>query len=80
MPCCTESISVFSNETITTVTIPPQILAVSTTMPLVQVMYYYEGEYVLGGMFTLIKLGSVAGVPSVVVDHGGEASGYIKIK
>lgn len=80
MACCIEYITTFKDAQFTTVVIPAEIVGVSKAMPMVQVMYQYDGDVEVGGMFTSVKLQTIAGQPCVVIDHGGQYSGWVKLK
>jgi hypothetical protein len=71
---------VFTDELVTLVPIPDDVAAYAGGIPFTQVMYNDGDEMVVAGIFTSVKLTSVYGQYYVVVDHGGIASGVIKIK
>lgn len=72
MQCCPNDITPFTNASSTTI---PYAGAYGDT-PTVDVMYENEdGTFTKAGVFTLISI-----LPgSIVVDHGGPATGFIKL-
>lgn len=67
MPCCPQYNYTFANES---VTIIPFVGAV-----MVNVLYLIDGVWTAAGMFTQIQKTAT----QVTVDHGGPATGVIKI-
>jgi hypothetical protein len=68
MSCCPESITTFAGVSSTTV-------PYNGARPTVTVLYYDNGQWVSAGMGTVVK---VTGT-QVIVDHGGPATGIIKL-
>lgn len=74
MICCPETIVPFSNQAVTDI---PYSLEYGNN-PLVTPLYFVNGEFIAEGYFPSIKfLGSP--VHTVRVDHGGPATGIIKL-
>lgn len=74
MPCCPLNTFNFINATQTTIPYAGEF----GDKPLVDVMYLIDGEWIAKGVFTNIYL---LGFPtsSIKVDHGGPATGVIKL-
>lgn len=74
MTCCPETIVPFNNQAVTDI---PYSLEYGIK-PLVTPLYFVGGEWIAQGMMTSIKL---LGTPTnlIRVEHGGPASGIIKI-
>lgn len=69
MICCAPNITQFAAEFITTV---PYV----GTRPTVSVIYLQpDGTFLQAGVFTQINFTTT----DVIVDHGGQSSGYIKL-
>lgn len=68
MLCCTINTFYFSNESVTTIPI-------DSGVPTVHVYYEQPGGLYVAGVFTSITLTS----DSIVIDHGGPMTGFVKI-
>lgn len=68
MSCCAESITTFAGVSSTTV-------PYSGNKPMVTVLYMVDGVWTAAGVFTSIKITET----QVIVDHGGVATGIIKL-
>ena len=66
--CCTQDITLFVNEAITTV-------PYSGDKPTVSLYYYIGGVWMAAGVATPMTFGPA----SVTVDHGGASTGAIKL-
>lgn len=76
MSCCTPIIKTFLSETETVIPYPSSSQDIYGPAPTVKVLYLIEGEYVEStGFLTAISLHE----NQIVVNHGGSASGIIKI-
>lgn len=69
MSCCTPNITTFAAEAITTV-------PYTGTRPTISVIYLQgDGTFLQMGVFTQINFTTT----DVIIDHGGLASGYVKL-
>ena len=68
MICCTINTFYFSNESVTTIPL-------DAGGPTVQVYYEQPGGLYVAGIFTSVKLTGT----SIVIDHGGPMTGYVKV-
>lgn len=80
MPCCNETIQSFFNEASTSINYGPSLQAAHGPAPKVTVLYWDEDleVYVAAGIFTTISFDTYP-VTEITVNHGGEASGIIKL-
>lgn len=78
MPCCAETITSFFNEAVTTINYGPSLQAAHGAAPKVTVLYWDGTQYVAAGIFTSVAFDTYP-VTTVTVDHGGPASGLIKL-
>lgn len=78
MPCCNPHIETFFNVASTTINYGPSLQAEHGPAPKVTVLYWDGTQYVAAGVFTSV---SFVGYPvtQVVVDHGGLATGLLKL-
>lgn len=76
MSCCPSISKTFFNEEATTITYPQSYKALYGPIPTIKVLYLQDGEYIEGtGFLTNIAVNS----EQIVINHGGPASGVIKI-
>ncbi len=76
MSCCTPILKPFNAVTETVIPYPPLLQETYGQVPTVKVLYLQDGEYIEGtGFLTNIALDD----EEIRVNHGGEASGIIKI-
>jgi hypothetical protein len=76
MNCCEPIISTFLNETETVIPFPASAQDIYGELPTVKILYLQDGEYIEGtGFITNIKLDD----GEIIINHGGEATGIIKI-
>lgn len=69
MSCCAENITNFNNVSITNTPF------IGTIQPLVTVLYLVAGEWISAGISTQIAI-----TPgNVKIDHGGPATGIVKL-
>lgn len=78
MSCCNPTITTFFNVPSTTIGYGPSMQAAYGDAPKVTVVYWDGTQYVAAGIFTSV---SFVGFPvtSIVIDHGGAATGLIKL-
>lgn len=70
MPCCVPIVKAFINQTAT-------VVPITSGAPVVRVYYKNtDNTWTAGGVFTQISI--IPGV-SVTVDHGGPATGVVKV-
>lgn len=74
MTCCAELIITFTGQATTDIPYANEFGA----KPMVTVLYFIDGEWQTSGVFTTIKL---QGNPTnnIHIDHGGIASGVVKV-
>lgn len=78
MSCCSPTIVPFFNAASTTVSYGPSMLLQYGQAPNVSVTYWDGTQYVMAGITTQVKLVGFP-VTQISVDHGGPATGFIKI-
>jgi hypothetical protein len=78
MSCCNPTIVPFFNATSTTVGYGPSMQLQYGQAPNVSVSYWDGTQYVAAGITTQIKFNTYP-VTQVLIDHGGPATGIIKI-
>lgn len=78
MPCCNETITSFFNVASTTINYGPSLQAIHGPAPKVTVLYWDGTQYVAAGIFTSISFDTYP-VTQITVNHGGSASGLIKL-
>lgn len=69
--CCDLSVTNFVNQLSTTIAYGGEY----GEHPLIEVVYYFEGNWVQQGISTQIRIEP----GQIVVDHGGPATGLIKL-
>lgn len=69
--CCDQNMTNFVNQSVTTIAYGGEY----GDHPLVEVVYFIGGQWIQSGVFTNIKIEP----GQIVVDHGGPASGVIKL-
>jgi hypothetical protein len=79
MSCCTPLIIPFFNKTSSTVSYGPALQTQFGPAPNVTVTYWDGTQYVEAGIMTQVSLVGYP-VTQIIVDHGGEATGLIKIR
>ncbi len=77
MFCCPQTILPFTNEPITIIGLTDALKSSYTLVPNIEVVYLDEqtGEYVLEGIITNIHVTA----SQIIIDHGGNATGFIKL-
>lgn len=78
MSCCNPIIVPFFNKTSSTVTYGPSLQSQFGQAPNVSVTYWDGAQYVMAGITTQVKFIGYP-VTQIIVDHGGPATGFIKI-
>lgn len=75
MSCCPYFITPFNNASVTTIDYGPLIQAEYGRRPTVVVYYRDNGELVLSDEMNRVEVTE----DSIIVDHGGPASGIVKV-
>jgi hypothetical protein len=77
MLCCAQTILPFTNEPITVIGLTDALKNAYSFAPNIEVVYLDEqtGEYVLEGIITNVHITS----SQIIIDHGGNATGFIKL-
>lgn len=78
MSCCNPTIIPFYNVSSSSVSYGPGYQAQYGPVPRITVLYWDGTQYVAAGIFTQIALTGYP-VTSFTVDHGGPATGILKI-
>jgi hypothetical protein len=78
MSCCSATITQFFNTPSTTINYGPTLQALHGAAPKISVLYWDGTQYVAAGVMTNISFDTYP-VAQIVVDHGGPASGIIKL-
>jgi hypothetical protein len=78
MACCNPLIQTFFNSSSTTIGYGPSLQALYGAAPKVTVLYWDGVQYVAAGISTSIAFDTYP-VNSVTIDHGGAATGLVKI-
>jgi hypothetical protein len=78
MSCCSPIIQTFFNVPSTTIGYSPSLQAQYGAAPKVTVLYWDGTQYVAAGISTQIAFDGYP-VNSIAIDHGGPATGIVKI-
>lgn len=78
MSCCNPTIIPFYNTATTTVTYGPSMQLQYGQVPNVTVSYWDGTQYISAGVMTQIRFVGLP-VTQITVDHGGTATGILKI-
>lgn len=76
MSCCPSNIIPFNNTAVSVVAYTPAMIATYGQKPKVQVIYYDNGEYYISNVQSSVKFAG----NEITIDHGGPATGLIKIQ
>lgn len=77
MSCCNPTIITFFNSATTTVAYGPGLQSQYGPVPNINVSYWDGTQYVAAGIMTQVKFDYP--VTNIMIDHGGPATGLIKI-
>lgn len=76
MSCCTPILTSFQNVATTTIPYPQSLRDVYGNIPTIKIAYLENGEYKEStGFITHVSLDT----DQITIDHGGEATGVIKL-
>jgi hypothetical protein len=78
MSCCPSQVTTFSNALSTTIAYSPAMQSQYGAAPKVTVLYWDGTQYVAAGIFTSIAFTGFP-VTQITVDHGGPATGMVRI-
>lgn len=78
MSCCNATITPFFNVSSTTIGYGPSLQSLYGLAPKVTVLYWDGVQYVAAGIMTSIAFDTFP-VGSITIDHGGPATGLVKL-
>lgn len=79
--CCPIYIETFEDAEETLIAVPADIQATSGNFPFVHLMYEIDDQVMIdNGVLTAVNYETIVGAPYVRINHGGPATGWVKLK